>query len=200
MNCDKKNFYVHESSCVDENVVIGSGTKVWHFSHVNHSAIIGKNCVIGQNVYIGSKAVIGDNVKIQNNVSVYDNVILDDDVFCGPSTVFTNVNSPRSFIEQKDNYLTTTIKKGASLGANSTIVCGNDVGRYAFVGAGSVVTKSVLDFALVVGVPAKQIGWVSKSGKRIDQYLKNNNCFIDKDTNEKYILQDNKLIIENEVF
>jgi UDP-2-acetamido-3-amino-2,3-dideoxy-glucuronate N-acetyltransferase len=200
MNCHKKNFYVHQSSFVDENVVIGSGTKIWHFSHVNQSAIIGKNCVIGQNVYIGSKAVIGDNVKIQNNVSVYDNVILDDDVFCGPSTVFTNVNFPRSFIEQKENYLTTTIKKGASLGANSTIVCGNDVGRYAFVGAGSVVTKSVSDFALVVGVPAKQIGWVSKSGKRIDQHLKNNNFYIDENTNEKYILQNNNLIIENEIF
>lgn len=194
-----KKYFIHESAYVDDDVYIGTGTKIWHFSHINHSASIGNNCVLGQNVYIGSKASIGNNVKIQNNVSVYDNVILEDDVFCGPSTVFTNVNSPRSFIEQKDNYLTTIIKKGASLGANSTIVCGNNVGRYAFIGAGSVVTKDISDFALMVGVPAKQIGWVSKSGKRIDQFFKNKEIYIDEDTNEKYILKDNKLIIENEI-
>lgn len=164
---DKK-YFVHESSYVDEPCEVGDGTKVWHFSHVLKGAKIGKNCSIGQNVNIGGAAIIGNGVKIQNNVSVYDSVIIEDDVFCGPSMVFTNVNNPRSFIVRKDEYRETRIKKGASLGANSTVVCGHTVGAYAFVGAGSVVSKDVPDYALVFGNPARVRGWVCRCGDKLD--------------------------------
>jgi len=158
----------HPSAIIDAGSTIGNNTSVWHFVHISSGAKIGNNCSIGQNVFIGNKVVIGDNVKIQNNVSVYDNVLIEDDVFCGPSMVFTNVINPRAFIERKSEYLTTIIRKGATLGANCTIVCGVTIGEFAFIGAGAVVTKNVPAFALVIGVPAIQIGWMTKYGERID--------------------------------
>lgn len=163
-----KNYFVHESSYVDEPCEIGEGTKIWHFSHVLKNAKIGKNCSIGQNVNIGGAAVIGNGVKIQNNVSVYDAVVIEDDVFCGPSMVFTNVFNPRSFIVRKNEYKETRIKKGASIGANATVVCGYTVGEYAFIGAGSVVAKDVPAYALVYGNPGRVRGWVCKCGEKLD--------------------------------
>lgn len=165
----EKKFFVHESSYVDDNVEIDEGTKVWHFSHVQGGTKIGKNCSLGQNVNIGNNVIIGNNVKIQNNVSVYEGVELEDYVFCGPSMVFTNIMNPRSEFPQRGSefYLNTLIKKSASLGANSTIVCGHTVGKYAFVGAGSTVTKDVPDYALVVGNPAKLLSWVCACGNRL---------------------------------
>ena len=163
------NYFVHESSYVDENVRIGEGTKIWHFSHIQSGARIGRNCVLGQNVNISNNVVIGDSVKIQNNVSVYEGVTLEDHVFCGPSAVFTNIAVPRSKYPQAGSgfYQKTLVREGASLGANCTILCGVTIGRHALIGAGSVVTKDVPDFALVVGVPAKQVGWVSEAGERL---------------------------------
>lgn len=160
-------FFVHESSYVDEGAVVGAGSKIWHFSHVMSGAHIGARCNIGQNVVISPGVVIGDNVKIQNNVSVYTGVTLEADVFCGPSMVFTNVVNPRSHISRKDEYRRTLVKQGASLGANSTVVCGNDVGRYALVGAGAVVTRDVPDFALVVGNPGRVVGWMCQCGVKL---------------------------------
>ena len=156
--------FIHESSYIDENVLIGEGTKIWHFSHILKKCIIGSNCSIGQNVVVGPNVVIGDNVKIQNNVSVYEGVTLEDGVFCGPSCVFTNVNNPRSEIIRKDEYRKTIVKKGASIGANATVVCGHNLGEYSFIAAGAVVTKEVPAFALMVGNPARQVGWMSKAG------------------------------------
>ncbi len=166
---DKKtDFFIHESSYVDENVEIGRSTKIWHFSHILKDSKIGKDCIIGQNAAIGPEAIIGNGCKIQNNVSVYKGVILEDDVFCGPSCCFTNVYTPRAFIERKKEFLPTVVKKGATIGANATIVCGITIGRYAFIGAGAVVTKDVPEHALVVGVPAKQIGWVCTCGVKLE--------------------------------
>nr|WP_314779250.1 acyltransferase [uncultured Treponema sp.] len=162
-----KKYFVHESSYVDEGAEIGEGTKIWHFSHIMSGAKIGKKCSIGQNVNVGSRAVIGNGVKIQNNVSVYDDVIIEDDVFCGPSCVFTNVINPRAFVERKHEYKKTIIKKGVSIGANATIVCGVTVGEYALIGAGSVVTKDVPPYALVYGNPAHVHGTVNKEGEKI---------------------------------
>ena len=159
---------IHETAIVDEGAEIGKDTRVWHWVHVCGGAKIGASCSLGQNVFIGNKVVIGNNVKIQNNVSVYDNVTLEDDVFCGPSMVFTNVYNPRSAVSRKDEYRNTLIRRGVTLGANSTIVCGVTIGENAFIGAGAVVTKDVKSFALMVGVPAKQIGWMSAYGERID--------------------------------
>jgi len=166
----EKKYYLHESSYVDDNVKIKSGTKIWHFSHIQTGAMIGKNCTIGQNVNIGNNVKIGNYVKIQNNVSVYEGVEIEDYVFCGPSMVFTNVLFPRSEFPQSGSefYTKTLIKKSASIGANSTIVCGNTIGRYAFIGAGAVVTKDIPDYALVVGNPGKIIGWVNKRGNRLN--------------------------------
>ncbi len=161
------NFFVHASAIVDQGAEIGAQTKIWHFVHVSSGAKIGLGCVLGQNVFVGGRAVIGNNVRIQNNVSVYDDVILEDDVFCGPSMVFTNVLNPRSFISRKNEYMKTIVRRGASLGANSTIVCGVTIGEYAFVGAGSVVTKDIPDYGLFYGNPARQHGWMGKRGVRL---------------------------------
>ena len=165
-------FYQHESAIVDEGAQIGDNSRVWHFVHVCGGAKIGQGVSLGQNVFVGNKVIIGDHCKVQNNVSVYDNVILEEGVFCGPSMVFTNVYNPRSLIERKDQYRNTLIKKGATLGANCTIVCGVTVGEYAFVGAGAVINKDVPAYALVVGVPAKQIGWMSDFGEQLDLPLR----------------------------
>lgn len=158
------NVFIHPSAIVDEGAIIGGGTRIWHFTHLMPRAVVGKNCVIGQNVFIDSDVVIGDGVKIQNNVSLYKGVIIEDDVFLGPSVVFTNVINPRSFVERKTEFKPTWVRKGASIGANATIVCGTEIGQYAFVGAGAVVTRSVRPFSLVYGNPAQHRGWISKGG------------------------------------
>lgn len=158
---------VHPSAIVDEGAQLGAGTRVWHFAHVSAGARIGERCSLGQNVYVGNDVLIGDNVKIQNNVSVYDAVTLEDDVFCGPSMVFTNVYNPRSAVTRKGEYRRTLVRRGATLGANCTVVCGITVGRHAFVGAGAVVNRDVPDFALMLGVPARQAGWMSRFGERL---------------------------------
>lgn len=163
-----KDYYQHSSAIVDDGAQIGEGSRVWHFVHICAEAKIGKRCSIGQNVFIGNKVIIGNDCKIQNNVSVYDNVTLEDGVFCGPSMVFTNVYNPRSFVDRKSEYMSTLVKTGASMGANCTIICGNTIGKFAFVGAATLVNKDVPDYALVVGVPAKQIGWMSEYGERLD--------------------------------
>lgn len=164
---EDKRYFVHESSYVDEGCTIGEGTKIWHFSHIMKGCTIGPKCNIGQNVVISPDVVLGTGVKIQNNVSVYTGVVCEDSVFLGPSCVFTNVINPRAFIERKDEYRKTTVKKGASIGANATIVCGHDIGRYAFVGAGSVVTKNVPDYAMVYGTPARIHGYVCQCGTKL---------------------------------
>lgn len=164
----EKKYFAHETAVVDEGCEIGEGTKIWHFSHVMPNCRIGKSCNIGQNVVISPEVVLGDNVKVQNNVSIYTGVICEDDVFLGPSMVFTNVINPRSAVNRRGQYSTTRVKKGASIGANATIVCGHDIGRYAFIGAGAVVTKEVPDYALVVGNPARQVGWMSEYGHRLE--------------------------------
>jgi UDP-2-acetamido-3-amino-2,3-dideoxy-glucuronate N-acetyltransferase len=164
----EKEYFKHESSYVDEPCVIGAGTKIWHFSHIMKDCKIGEKCNIGQNVVISPSVKLGNNVKIQNNVSVYTGVICEDDVFLGPSMVFTNVINPRSGVVRRDEYMKTIVKKGASIGANATIVCGNNIGKYSFIGAGAVVTKEVPDYALMVGNPAKQIGWMSEYGERLN--------------------------------
>lgn len=169
---DKKDeYHFHETAIIDEGAEIGKGTKIWHWTHICGGSKIGKSCSIGQNVFIGNKAIIGNNVKVQNNVSIYDDVIIEDNVFCGPSMVFTNVFNPRSEVPRKKEYKKTLIKKGATLGANCTIVCGIIIGEYAFVGAGAVVNKDVKEYALMVGVPAIQIGWMSAYGEKFN--LKN---------------------------
>ena len=165
-------YSAHASAIVDPGCTIGAGTKIWHFCHVTTGAVIGAKCSLGQNVYVGPKVTIGNNVKIQNNVSVYDGVTIEDDVFCGPSMVFTNVINPRSHVSRKHEFKTTRVKRGASLGANCTIVCGHDVGAYAFVAAGSVVTKNVPDYALVMGVPGKITGWMCNCGIQLDYEAK----------------------------
>lgn len=164
---DDKNYFVHESSYVDEPCEIGEGTKIWHFSHIMQNSKIGKNCNIGQNVVISPDVVLGENVKIQNNVSVYTGVICEDDVFLGPSMVFTNVSNPRSHVIRRGEYQRTLVKKGASIGANAVVVCGNDIGSFAFIGAGAVVTKNVPDYSLIVGNPGKIVGWMCNCGNRL---------------------------------
>ena len=180
---EKGSFKKHESSYVDEGSEIGNNTKVWHFSHIMKGAKIGEKCSIGQNVNIGSRAYIGNGVKIQNNVSIYDDVIIEDDVFCGPSMVFTNVINPRSFIERKNEYKKTLVGKGASIGANATIVCGISLGEYCFIGAGSVVTKNVPSYGLMYGNPAKLHGWVCKCGVKLDKELKCPSCGLKYESN-----------------
>jgi UDP-2-acetamido-3-amino-2,3-dideoxy-glucuronate N-acetyltransferase len=161
-------YTAHETAIIDQGAKIGINTRIWHWTHICGGAIIGEKCRLGQNVFVGNRVVIGNNVKIQNNVSVYDNVTLEDDVFCGPSMVFTNVYNPRSEISRKNEYRDTLVKKGATLGANCTIICGHTIGQYAFIGAGAVVNCDVPDFALMVGVPARQIGWMNRFGERLD--------------------------------
>lgn len=186
-----KEFFAHETAVIDEGSSIGSGTKIWHFSHIMPNCQIGKNCNIGQNVVVSPQVVLGENVKVQNNVSIYTGVICEDDVFLGPSMVFTNVINPRSAIKRRNEFQKTTVKKGASIGANATIICGNDIGEYSFIGAGAVVTKAVLPYALVVGNPSRQIGWVSEYGHRLEFDKKGEaTC---KESLEKYQLVDNKV-------
>ncbi|MDN3389538.1 acyltransferase [Pseudoalteromonas sp. APC 3691] len=191
-----RDYTVHESAIVDDGAKIGSDTRVWHFVHVCSGAQIGEGCSLGQNVFVGNKVTIGNNVKIQNNVSVYDNVHIEDDVFCGPSMVFTNVYNPRSFIERKTEYRDTLVKQGATLGANCTIVCGVTIGEYSLVGAGAVINKNVPAFALMVGVPAKQIGWISKYGEQLNLPLTGNASATCEHTGEEYVLERSVLFIK----
>jgi UDP-2-acetamido-3-amino-2,3-dideoxy-glucuronate N-acetyltransferase len=181
-------FFVHASAIVDEGCTIGAGTKVWHFSHIMPNCIIGENCNIGQNVVVSPEVILGKNVKVQNNVSIYTGVVCEDDVFLGPSMVFTNVINPRSAVNRRGQYSKTTVKKGASIGANATIVCGHDIGKFAFIGAGAVVTKHVPDYALVVGNPAKQTGWMSEYGHKL-KFDKSGDATC-PESNEKYKLQE----------
>ena len=186
-------WWKHESAIVDEGATIGEGTNIWHFSHVCSGAVIGNACSLGQNVFVGNQVVIGNNCKIQNNVSVYDNVTLEDDVFCGPSMVFTNVYNPRSAVSRKNEYRDTFVGQGATLGANCTIVCGVTIGRYAFIGAGAVVNKDVPDYALMVGVPARQIGWMSEYGEQLDLPLSGHEEAQCPHTQQRYRLNERKL-------
>lgn len=181
-------FYQHPSAIVDEGAQIGEGSRVWHFVHICGGARIGKGVSMGQNVFVGNKVVIGDRCKIQNNVSVYDDVELEEGVFCGPSMVFTNVYNPRSLIERKDEYRTTLVKKGATLGANCTVVCGVTIGEFAFVGAGAVVNKDVPPYALMVGVPARQIGWMSEFGEQLSLPLEGQGSVVCQHTGIQYVL------------
>jgi UDP-2-acetamido-3-amino-2,3-dideoxy-glucuronate N-acetyltransferase len=179
----------HESAIVDEGAQIGAGSRVWHFAHVCGGARIGRRVSMGQNVFIGNRVVIGDDCKIQNNVSVYDNVTLEDGVFCGPSMVFTNVYNPRSFVERKDEYRDTLVRRGATLGANCTIVCGSTIGEYAFVAAGAVVNRNVKAYALMAGVPARQIGWMSRFGERLELPLDGDGEAVCAHTGDRYLLE-----------
>jgi UDP-2-acetamido-3-amino-2,3-dideoxy-glucuronate N-acetyltransferase len=179
---------IHPSAIVDAGAVLGDGCRVWHFVHISAGARIGARCSFGQNVYVGNDVRIGDNVKIQNNVSVYDAVTLEDDVFCGPSMVFTNVYNPRSAVTRKDEFRPTLVKRGATLGANCTIVCGTTIGRHAFIGAGAVVNRDVPDFALMLGVPARQAGWMSRFGERLDLPLTGDAEVRCPHTNDRYLL------------
>ena len=181
------NYYVHQSSFADEGCQIGEGTKIWHFSHIMPGAVIGSNCVIGQNVVVSPKVKLGNNVRVQNNVSIYEGVTCEDDVFLGPSMVFTNVFNPRSAVSRKHEYMQTIVRKGASIGANATIVCGNDIGAYAFIGAGAVVTKAIPAYALVVGNPARQTGWMSEYGHKL--LFDDKGIAICKESGEKYQLK-----------
>jgi UDP-2-acetamido-3-amino-2,3-dideoxy-glucuronate N-acetyltransferase len=192
------NYKAHPSAIIDEGAEIGEGSHIWHWVHISGGAKIGRDCSFGQNVYVGNKVVIGNNVKIQNNVSVYDNVNLEDDVFCGPSMVFTNVYNPRSAISRKDEYKDTIVKQGATLGANCTIVCGVTIGKYAFIGAGAVVNRDVPDFALMVGVPAKQIGWMSRFGEQL-KFQQESQTSICANSGDKYLLDNGFIYLEENI-
>jgi UDP-2-acetamido-3-amino-2,3-dideoxy-glucuronate N-acetyltransferase len=189
----RMDYYRHESAIIDPGAQIGEGSRVWHFVHVCAGARIGKGVSLGQNVFVGNKVVIGDQCKVQNNVSVYDNVTLEDGVFCGPSMVFTNVYNPRSLIERKDEYLGTVVKRGATLGANCTVVCGITIGEFAFVGAGAVVNRNVKPYALVVGVPARQVGWMSEFGEQLPLPLEGEGEATCAHTGSRYRLSDGQL-------
>ncbi|MBW1963480.1 MAG: N-acetyltransferase [Deltaproteobacteria bacterium] len=185
--------FIHETSIVDDGAQIGTGTRIWHWVHVCSGARIGQNCSLGQNVFVGNRVVIGSNVKIQNNVSVFDNVTLEDDVFCGPSMTFTNVYNPRSAISRKDEYRPTLVRKGATLGANCTIICGATIGQYAFIAAGAVVNSDVPDFALMAGVPACQIGWMSRYGEQIPLPLEGEGGYQCPHTGDVYRLENGQM-------
>ncbi len=184
-------FFAHETAVIDDNCKIGKGTKIWHFSHIMSNCTLGENCNIGQNVVVSPDVVLGKNVKVQNNVSIYTGVICEDDVFLGPSMVFTNVINPRSGVNRRGEYSKTIVKKGVSIGANATIVCGHDIGEYAFIGAGAVVTKTVKPYALVVGNPAKQVGWMSEYGHRLN--FDDNGIAICPESKEKYKLENDNV-------
>ncbi|WP_462248255.1 acyltransferase [Ekhidna sp.] len=191
MELPHRNIFVHKSAIIDEGCEIGDGTKIWHFSHVMTNASIGENCSLGQNVFIMSNVKIGDNVKIQNNVSVYDGVICEDDVFIGPSAVFTNVINPRSRVNRKKEFAKTIVRKGATIGANATIICGNTIGAYSLIGAGTVVTKEVKNYALIVGNPGAQVGWVSEKGHKLNFNSKSE--FFCAEENSTYKLEDDEV-------
>ena len=184
---------IHSTALVDEGATIGADSRVWHWVHISSGAVIGERCSLGQNVFVGNRVRIGNNVKIQNNVSVYDNVTLEDDVFCGPSMVFTNVYNPRSAVSRKDEYRNTVVEQGATLGANCTIVCGTRIGQFAFVGAGAVVNRDVKPFALMVGVPARQVGWMSAYGERVDLPLQGEGIWTCPHTGDRYELAGDRL-------
>ena len=185
------NYFAHPTAVIDEGCEIGSGVKIWHFSHVMPGCVIGDNCNIGQNVVVSPKVVLGKNVRVQNNVSIYEGVICGDDVFLGPSMVFTNVVNPRSAVSRKNEYKTTIVKKGASIGANTTIICGNNIGEYAFIGAGAVVTKEVAPYALVIGNPARQVGWMSEHGIKLK--FDKNNIAVCTESKQEYLLENNQV-------
>ena len=187
-----KSFFAHETSVIDSDCKIGKGTSIWHFSHIMSNCTIGENCNLGQNVVISTEVALGNNVKVQNNVSIYTGVICEDDVFLGPSMVFTNIINPRSAIKRNNKYTRTLVKKGASIGANATIVCGNTIGEFAFIGAGAVVVKEVLPYALVVGNPSMQIGWISEYGHRLD--FNDKGIALCIESKEEYQLKDNKVV------
>jgi UDP-2-acetamido-3-amino-2,3-dideoxy-glucuronate N-acetyltransferase len=187
----EKEYFAHETAVIDKGCQIGKGTRIWHFTHIMPDCMIGENCNIGQNVVVSPKVILGRNVKVQNNVSLYTGVTCEDDVFLGPSMVFTNVINPRSAIIRKNEYARTLVKKGASIGANATIVCGNDIGEYAFIGAGAVVTKDVPPYALVVGNPGKQVGWMSEYGHRL--VFDENNIAVCPESNERYKLENGRI-------
>ncbi len=184
-------YFVHESSYVDDGCTIGKGTKIWHFSHIMSNCTLGEGCNIGQNVVVSPDVKLGKNVKVQNNVSIYTGVICEDDVFLGPSMVFTNVMNPRSAVNRKNEYMKTVVKKGASIGANATIVCGNDIGAFSFIGAGTVITKEVSAYALMVGNPGKQLGWMSEYGQRLEFDV--DGIAVCSESKEKYKLENNKV-------
>jgi UDP-2-acetamido-3-amino-2,3-dideoxy-glucuronate N-acetyltransferase len=184
-------YYAHPSAIIDNGCIIGEGTKIWHFTHIMDGSTIGKNCNLGQNVVVSPKVILGNNVRVQNNVSIYEGVICEDDVFLGPSVVLTNVINPRSAVSRKDEFKTTLIQKGASVGANATIVCGNTIGSYAFIGAGAVVTKNVPAYALIVGNPGRQTGWMSEYGNKLK--FNNNNIAVCEESKQEYILENNEV-------
>ena len=186
---EKNNFYVHPTAVIDDGCNIGEGVKIWHFSHIMPNCVIGDKCNIGQNVVVSPNVILGTNVKVQNNVSIYSGVICEDDVFLGPSMVFTNIINPRSAVIRRDQYVQTLVKKGASIGANATIICGNPIGKFALIGAGAVVTKEVPDYALLVGNPAKQIGWVSEYGHRLK--FDEKGIAVCEESQQKYLLENN---------
>lgn len=186
-----KMYFSHETAVIDEGCTIGEGTKIWHFSHIMSNCSIGNKCNIGQNVVVSPQVVLGNNVKVQNNVSIYTGVKCEDDVFLGPSMVFTNITNPRSAIVRRDEYVETNVRKGASIGANATIVCGNEIGEYALIGAGAVITKPVKPFALVVGNPAKQIGWVSEYGHRLE--FSQDNKAVCPESKDCYVIEGNNV-------
>jgi len=188
---DNKNYFAHETAVIDDGCKIGRGTKIWHFTHIMTGAVIGENCNLGQNVVVSPEVVLGRNVKVQNNVSIYTGVICEDDVFLGPSMVFTNITNPRSAVIRKDKYERTLVKKGASIGANSTIICGNEIGEFAFIGAGSVVTKNVKPYSLVIGNPARHIGWMSEFGHRL--HFDDSGIAICPESGVKYQLKDGQV-------
>jgi UDP-2-acetamido-3-amino-2,3-dideoxy-glucuronate N-acetyltransferase len=187
----EKEYFAHETAVIDDGARIGKGSKIWHFSHIMTGCTLGEKCNIGQNVVVSPDVILGNNVKVQNNVSIYTGVICEDDVFLGPSMVFTNITNPRSAVIRRDQYEKTTVKKGASIGANSTIVCGNDIGEYSFIGAGAVVTKEVLPYALVVGNPARQIGWMSEYGHRLE--FNEDNLATCPESKAQYKLEDGRV-------